>query len=85
MDREAWHAAVHGITKSRTTEQLNWTCPRSGHFPPKDYYRLLELFFSDSFTEMYFHFLLSSEWTVSPESYFTENNDQEGISFTKET
>ena len=23
MDRESWHAAVHGVTKSDTTEQLN--------------------------------------------------------------
>ena len=36
-DREAWDVAVHGFTKSDTTEQLNSNKKR-GHFSPEKHF-----------------------------------------------
>ena len=35
MDREAWHAAVHGVTKSQTWLS-NWTEPKKGEGGKKE-------------------------------------------------
>ena len=42
MDREAWHAAIHGVAKSRTRlSELNWTLPSSFMFSILSFFNLI--------------------------------------------
>ena len=67
MDREAWHAAIHGVTKSRTRlsnlTELNWTC-----LPWSDGTRLHDLSFLNVILSQIFHspFSLSSRGSLVP-------------------
>jgi len=50
LDREAWHAAVHVVTESDTTERLNWTAK----WPGMPYTNKGQKYFSIPFCAMTF-------------------------------
>ena len=83
MDREAWHAAIHGVTKSRTQlndwTELNWMHIQIAHDP-----RLQVIFMAYETLTYYlqFFFLMSSGPMWISASWAT-SNDQSQVMGTK--
>ena len=54
MDREAWHAAVHGVTKSRRATELNWISKQSRVFQLSFCYKCLLSFCNQETYSLWF-------------------------------